>query len=95
MNSIDALGYLAALLTSLAFLPQVLRVWRTRSARDVSLGMYAVFLGGVLCWLAYGILLAAWPVIVANAVTLALASAVLVLKLRFDRLPAGAPARDA
>lgn len=91
MSFVDALGYFAALLTSLAFLPQVLRVWRTRSARDVSLGMYAVFLTGVLCWLAYGILLAAWPVIAANAVTLALASTVLVLKLRFDR--AAAPAR--
>lgn len=85
MSTADLFGFAAAILTSLAFLPQVLRVWRTRSARDISLGMYGAFITGVACWLIYGILNQAWPVIAANGVTLLLASTVLLLKLRFER----------
>jgi MtN3 and saliva related transmembrane protein len=89
----DLLGFLAAALTSVAFLPQVLRVWRTRSAEDISLGMYAAFVCGVACWIGYGFLIDAWPVIIANGITLLLASAVLVLKLRFDRAARVRPRR--
>ncbi len=78
----DAVGYAAGILTTLAFLPQAVHSWRTRNLAGVSLGMYSLFTMGVALWLAYGIILGAWPVIAANAVTLALAGVVLYLKLR-------------
>jgi MtN3 and saliva related transmembrane protein len=78
----DLIGMIAGTLTTIAFLPQVWRVWKTRSTGDISLGMYAVFTTGVVFWLAYGLLLGAWPIIVANSVTLALTGTVLALKLR-------------
>lgn len=79
----DLIGYLAACLTTLSFLPQALHTFRTRDVRGISLGMYALFTGGVALWLVYGLLLAAWPIVLANAVTLALALAILVMKLRY------------
>ena len=82
MNLADLLGTIAVILTTVAFVPQVWRVWKTRSARDISLGMYLVFTTGVGFWLAYGLVLGAWPIVVANSVTLALAGTVLALKLR-------------
>ena len=82
MNLADLLGAIAGILTTLAFVPQVWRVWRTRSTRDISLGMYLVFTAGVGFWLAYGLVLGAWPIIVANSVTLMLTGTVLALKLR-------------
>jgi MtN3 and saliva related transmembrane protein len=82
-NLTSAIGFIAASLTTIAFVPQVRKVWRTRSAKDVSLGMYSLFTLGVAMWLVYGILIHAWPVIVANVITLLLAGAVLVMKLKF------------
>ncbi len=82
---IDAIGYCAACLTTISFLPQLLRVLKTRSARDISLGMFSIFTLGTLCWLLYGLLLHAVPVFLANGVTLLLSGAILFLKLRFDR----------
>jgi MtN3 and saliva related transmembrane protein len=79
----DLVGLIAGTLTTIAFVPQVWRVWKTRSTRDVSLGMYLVFTTGVAFWLAYGLMLGAWPIIVANVVTLALTGTVLALKLRY------------
>ncbi|MFN4005681.1 MAG: SemiSWEET transporter [Hylemonella sp.] len=79
----DWIGYLAASLTTLAFLPQALHTFRTRDVSGISLGMYALFTAGVALWLVYGLLLRAWPIIVANAVTLALALAILAMKLRY------------
>jgi MtN3 and saliva related transmembrane protein len=76
-------GYVAACLTTVSFIPQVLKVWQTRSARDVSLGMYVLFSLGVAMWLLYGLMINAWPVVIANAITLLLAGAVLVMKLKF------------
>jgi MtN3 and saliva related transmembrane protein len=78
----DLIGMIAGTLTTIAFVPQVWRVWKTRSTGDISLGMYAVFTTGVAFWLAYGLLLGAWPIIVANLVTLALTGTVLALKLQ-------------
>jgi MtN3 and saliva related transmembrane protein len=78
----DLVGYGAATLTTLAFIPQTLKSWRTRDLSGVSLSMYSLFTLGVLLWLIYGILLDSWPIIVANIVTLALAGTVLFLKLR-------------
>mgnify|MGYP003347351421 CR=1 FL=1 len=79
------IGSLAALGTTAAFLPQVVRVWRTRSAHDISLTMYLLFIAGVALWIVYGLQIGSMPVVVANGVTLVLALAVLVGKLRFDR----------
>lgn len=79
----ELIGYLAASLTTVAFLPQVVRIWRTRSARDVSLPTFVLFTTGVALWLVYGLLLTAWPIIAANVVTLVLALLILALKLRF------------
>lgn len=79
----DLTGFVAALLTTTSFLPQAWHTFRTRDVRGISLGMYSLFTLGVALWLAYGLLVGAWPVVVANAVTLALAGAILVMKLRF------------
>lgn len=75
-------GYAAAILTTLSFVPQALKTIRSRDARDISLAMYAMFTVGVGFWLAYGIALHSWPMILANIVTLVLAATILVLKLR-------------
>ncbi|HEY7852306.1 MAG TPA: SemiSWEET transporter, partial [Caulobacteraceae bacterium] len=72
----------ASFCTTVAFLPQVLRAWRTRSTRDISLGMFLVFSVGILLWLIYGLMVRDAPLIAANAVTLVLALTILVLKLR-------------
>lgn len=77
-----ALGLLAALLTTAAFLPQVLHTLATRDTRGISLRMYVIFTAGVVLWLVYGLLTGDLPLIAANAVTLVLAGAILILKLR-------------
>jgi MtN3 and saliva related transmembrane protein len=83
MTPSDLIGYLAAILTTCSFVPQAWLTFRTRDVSGISLGMYSVFTTGVALWLAYGVLLGAWPIVAANAVTLALAVAILVMKLRF------------
>jgi MtN3 and saliva related transmembrane protein len=83
----DLIGYLAASLTTLSFLPQALHTFRTRDVSGISLGMYATFTTGVALWLVYGVLLGAWPLIAANGLTLLLALAILVMKLRYGRKP--------
>lgn len=90
----ELIGYLAAFLTTCSFVPQALHTFRTRDVRGISLGMYSVFALGVALWLAYGVLLGAWPIVLANAVTLSLALAILAMKLRFGRArPASRPGR--
>lgn len=79
---IDVLGYAAAALTTASFIPQAWLSFRTGDVSGISLGMYAGFTVGVALWLAYGVVLGAWPIVVANAVTLVLALAILVMKLR-------------
>jgi len=84
MNDLNpVVGFIAAILTTFAFVPQVVKVWRTRSTSDISIWMYSLFTLGVALWLVYGILINAWPVILANTVTLILAGAVLVMKVKF------------
>jgi MtN3 and saliva related transmembrane protein len=68
------LGFLAGLLTTISFLPQVVKTWKSRSASDLSLGMFFVFSVGVICWLVYGLLLQEMPMILWNAVTLCFSS---------------------
>jgi MtN3 and saliva related transmembrane protein len=83
MDTTDWIGSAAAMLTTAAFIPQAWQIWRTRHTADISLSMYALFTLGVALWLTYGILLTAWPIIIANSITLMLAGTVLVMKLKF------------
>ena len=79
------LGYLAAALTTLSFVPQALLTLRTRAVHGISAGMYGAFTVGVALWLAYGWRLGEWPIIIANAVTLLLAATILTTKLVIER----------
>jgi MtN3 and saliva related transmembrane protein len=83
MDNIQILGLLAGSLTTAAFLPQVIKTWKSRSAKDLSLGMFSLFCLGVFLWLVYGIMVNDIPVIAANMITLMLASTLLFFKLRF------------
>lgn len=80
----DWLGYVAAVFTTAAFLPQAWLTFRTRNVSGISVGMYSVFTLGVALWLAYGVMMQAWPIIVANLVTLVLAACILMMKLLID-----------
>ena len=82
VSYIASIGTLAAILTTAAFVPQVVRVIRTRDTHAISLIMYVLFSLGVALWCVYGLLLGLWPVLVANLITLLLALVVLAMKLR-------------
>ena len=89
-NLTDWLGYAAATLTTAAFVPQAWLIFRTRDVSGISLAMYSTFTAGIALWLAYGVALGAWPVIIANVVTLALASCILVMKIvHHEKAPPG------
>lgn len=81
----DVLGLTAGILTTLAFVPQVLKIYRTKSGKDISRGMISIFSAGVLLWLVYGIVIDSLPLILANSVTLALTLAIIVLKVHYRR----------
>lgn len=83
MTITDFIGSAAATLTTIAFIPQAWKVWRTKHTADISMGMYVLFTIGVALWLAYGILIESWPIIMANSFTLALAGTVLAMKNKF------------
>jgi MtN3 and saliva related transmembrane protein len=83
MSVTELIGFVAATLTTASFIPQAWLTFKTKDVSGISLGMYSVFTTGVAAWLVYGLMLGAWPVVVANAVTLALASGILVMKLRY------------
>ncbi len=83
MESANTVGLLAGALTTVAFIPQVIKIWKTKHATDISLGMFAIFSVGVLLWLFYGIEIGSIPVIAANAVTLGLSLTILVFKMRY------------
>jgi MtN3 and saliva related transmembrane protein len=85
MQLSDVLGYLAATLTTISFVPQAWRTFRTKDVSGISTRMYSVFTLGVAVWLAYGIVLGEVPMIFANSTTLVLACAVLVMKLKYGR----------
>ena len=80
-TEIDILGYIAAVLTSGAFVPQALLVWRTDDTRSISLGMYSVLAIGIALWLAYGVLVDSYPIILANAFTLMMSISILFKKV--------------
>lgn len=81
----ETVGYAAAVLTTVSFVPQVWHTWRTRNVAGISLGMYVVFATGVFLWLLYGVLMDAWPIVVANGITFALSVAILAMKLKWGR----------
>ena len=81
--AIKLLGFAAATCTTLAYTPQVVKVWRTRSTEDISLGMFLVMVVGLMLWLVYGLLSGDGPLIASNAITLVLASAILFMKLKY------------
>ena len=80
--SLEWTGYVAATLTTVAFIPQAVKTIRTRDTHSISLGMYVVFTIGIMFWFGYGIVLGSWPMIVSNAITFVLSSTILAMKLR-------------
>jgi len=83
MDVITIIGLVAGTLTTIAFLPQLTMTWKSKSAKDVSLGMFLIFCSGVTLWLIYGILIDALPIILTNTATLILSGAILMLKLKY------------
>lgn len=81
---LDWLGYAAAALTTFSFVPQALHTFRTRDVSGISLAMYSAFTVGITFWLAYGLILQAWPIVVANVVTLVLAVCILGMKIGIE-----------
>ena len=80
---INYIGFFAAFCTTIAFLPQAIKVYKSKSTKDISLYMFLIFTIGVLSWLIYGIIISNLPVILANALTLALSLFILIYKLRY------------
>lgn len=93
-NIIEIIGSIAAFCTTVAFLPQVIKVFRTHSVQDISRTMYSIFCLGVALWLVYGIGINSRPVIIANAITLGLAGAVLYMKFKFGNESQNQPAQS-
>ncbi|MDJ0844583.1 SemiSWEET transporter [Crocosphaera sp.] len=83
MNSITWIGLLAGTLTTISFFPQMLKTWKTRSTKDISLEMFLLFCSGLLLWIVYGLFLQDIPVIMTNVATFILAFPILVLKLKY------------
>ena len=83
--AVNPVGYVAATATTLSFVPQLVRVLRVRSAREISLSMFLIFSAGVFLWLLYGLSIHSWPVIASNGITFVLALSILLLKIHYDR----------
>ena len=84
MTLLDLLGLSAGSLTTVSFVPQVIKTWRSKSADDISTGMFAIFSIGLVLWLIYGIYLQSLPIIISNIVTLALTLVILILKYHYS-----------
>lgn len=83
LNDINLLGLVAGTFTTIAFVPQVVKIWQTKSASDISFGMFLIFNLGLVLWLLYGIAIHSIPIIIANAITLVLTGIILALKIRY------------
>jgi len=83
MEAANTLGLVAGTLTTIAFIPQVVKTWKTRYTRDISFGMFMIFSVGTFLWLLYGIRIGAVPVVIANAVTFGLSLTILLFKIRY------------
>jgi MtN3 and saliva related transmembrane protein len=82
MNFATIIGLLAATCTTISFVPQVVQILKTKNTKGISLGMYILFTFGIACWLVYGFYLGELPIIIANSITLVLASTILVFKIK-------------
>jgi len=89
MSLAEAIGALAAVMTTLAFVPQALKVVWSRQTEAISLSMYVLFTTGVVLWGVYGLLTWQWPIIIANGVTLVLAAIILGMKIAAVLSPGG------
>jgi MtN3 and saliva related transmembrane protein len=85
MGVTDAIGFLAGALTTIAFVPQALKMYTTKSGKDVSARMLMIFSAGVVLWLIYGFMIGSLPVILSNVVTLVLSATIIALKIRYSR----------
>ena len=85
INYIDVFGFLAALLTTIAFLPQLYKTWQTKSADDVSIVMLILFITGLICWIIYGLKINSIPILVANLITLIFNLSILILKVTYSK----------
>jgi MtN3 and saliva related transmembrane protein len=83
---IEFIGWIAAICTTFAFIPQVLKVSKTRSVKDISVSMYFVFCSGVFMWVIYGFYLNSIPIVLANTITFGLAAAILIMKIKWNKL---------
>ena len=83
MDSITVIGLIAALFTTISLLPQLIKVYKTKSTKDISTGMFALFGGGVLLWFIYGLLIKDLPIIIANSLAFVQSVIILVFKLKF------------
>jgi len=86
MDKIDIFGFIAALLTTSAFIPQVIKTLREKDTKSLSLPMYLILTSGLLLWLTYGIMIEDWALIIANSITGILALIILVAKIKYDFL---------
>jgi MtN3 and saliva related transmembrane protein len=84
MTYTTLLGLIAGTCTTFAFLPQLLKIWKTKSTGDISLWMYVVICTGILLWLIYGIMIGSLPVVLANSVTLVIAAMILIMKIKYS-----------
>ncbi len=83
MDNVTILGLVAAVLTTVAFMPQAFKAWKTKSTRDISLGTFTVLAIGLILWLVHGLMVNSLPLIVANAITAPLALSIVALKLKY------------
>ncbi|MBT8191467.1 MAG: SemiSWEET transporter [Saprospiraceae bacterium] len=85
MSAIDILGFVAATCTTISFLPQVIKTYRTKSVEDISLVMYIIFMSGLIMWLIYGLVIRNFPIIFSNIVTISLAATILYFKFKYNK----------
>ncbi|MFM2394851.1 MAG: hypothetical protein RLZZ546_2834 [Bacteroidota bacterium] len=81
----DILGYVAATLTTVSFIPQFYKIYKSKSAKDVSITMFTIFTIGLTLWLYYGVLLKSLPIIISNTVTVLLSLGILFMKIKYDK----------
>jgi MtN3 and saliva related transmembrane protein len=83
MDTITIIGLIAALFTTVSLLPQLIRIWKTKSTKDISTGMFALFCGGVFLWFIYGVFVNDYPIIIANSLAFIQAAVILVFKAKY------------
>ena len=84
-NYVDLFGFSAALLTTIAFLPQLYKTWKTKTAEDVSLVMLILFITGLICWIIYGLKINSIPILTANIITFIFNFSILILKITYSK----------